>query len=119
LTVKNRPPIFSFDPEQMRRVLTNLLDNSVAAMNGAGRVGLELETDELAGVRLIISDTGPGLDPKIRDQIFEPYVTTKTGGQGLGLAIVRTIISDHGGFIKPFSRPGQGAGFVIELPLRQ
>ncbi len=118
LEVKNRPPVFSFDPEQMRRVLTNILDNAVAAMERQGDIFIELEVDELAGLRLSISDTGPGIAPEIRDRIFDPHVSTKEGGQGLGLAIVRTIINDHGGFIKAKSSPGAGARFIIELPLR-
>jgi two-component system nitrogen regulation sensor histidine kinase NtrY len=119
LEVRSRPPVFAFDPEQMRRVLTNVLDNAVTAMNEEGRVTLTLEVDDLAGLRLTIADTGPGLDQQIRDHLFDPHVSTKAGGQGLGLAIVRTIVSDHGGFVKARSRPGGGARFIIELPLRQ
>jgi two-component system nitrogen regulation sensor histidine kinase NtrY len=118
LNIQDRPPEFSFDPEQMRRVLTNILDNAVAAMNGMGVVRLILKMDEFSGLKLTIQDNGPGLDPKIKDRLFDPHVTTKESGQGLGLAIVRTIISDHGGFIRASSRPDEGATFVIELPLR-
>jgi len=118
LEVRRTPPIFAFDPEQMRRVLTNILDNAVAAINQEGRVRLTLDTDDLAGLRLAISDTGPGIDPLIMESLFDPHVSTKEGGQGLGLAIVRTIVSDHGGFVKAKSSPGSGAKFIIELPLR-
>ncbi|MDR1045764.1 MAG: HAMP domain-containing protein [Candidatus Adiutrix sp.] len=118
LEIKDQPPVFPFDPEQMRRVLTNILDNAVAAMNGEGQVFLTLELDEMAGLRLSIADTGPGLPPEIRDRLFDPHVSTKENGQGLGLAIVRTIVADHGGFIKAKSRPETGAKFIIELPLR-
>jgi signal transduction histidine kinase len=102
----------------MGRVMTNILHNAVTAMNGEGRVHLFLETDDLSGLRLTISDTGPGLDPAVRDRLFDPQVTTKSGGQGLGLAIVRTIISAHGGFIRAQNRREGGARFIIELPLR-
>ena len=119
LIVNTRPPVFSFDPEQMRRVVTNILDNAVAAMDREGQVHLTLGVDDLKGLRLEISDTGSGLDPAVQDTIFDPHVTTKEGGQGLGLAIVRTIISDHGGFIRAKSLAGRGAKFIIELPLRQ
>lgn len=118
LNIKERPPEFAFDPEQMRRVLTNILDNAVAAMKGEGEVRINLELNDLSGLRLSILDSGPGFDPKVKDRLFEPHITTKENGQGLGLAIVRTIISDHGGFIRANSRPGEGAVFVIELPLR-
>ncbi len=119
LAIERRPPVFSFDPDQMRRVLTNILDNAVSAMNQEGAVTLTLDLDELAGVRLTIADTGPGLAPEIRDNLFDPHVTTKESGQGLGLAIVRTIINDHGGFIKAQNQAPAGARFIIELPLRQ
>lgn len=119
LEINQRPPVFSFDPEQMRRVITNIIDNAVAAMDMEGEVHISLGLDEIKGLRLEISDTGPGLPSAISDKIFEPHVTTKASGQGLGLAIVRTIVNDHGGFIRAKSLPGQGAKFIIELPLRQ
>jgi two-component system nitrogen regulation sensor histidine kinase NtrY len=118
LETREGPPVFAFDPDQMGRVMTNLLDNAVTAMNGEGRVHLLLEADEVIGLRLTISDTGPGLDPAIRDRLFDPQVTTKSGSQGLGLAIVRTIISGHGGFIRAQNLREGGARFIIELPLR-
>jgi len=119
LKIIDRPPVFSFDPEQMRRVLTNILDNAVAAMNCRGEIKIVLQTDELAGLRLTISDTGPGISPEILDRIFDPQVTGKEGGQGLGLAIVKTIVNDHGGFIKARNAPTGGATFTLELPLRK
>lgn len=118
LNIIKSPPVFSFDQEQMRRVLTNILDNAVSAMDQEGRVELSLDVDEMSGMRLTIADTGPGMSPEIQERIFDPHFTTKDGGQGLGLAIVRTIVSDHGGFIKTKSRPGNGAMFIIELPIR-
>ena len=60
-------------------------------------------------------DHGPGVPPEIRDRLFEPYVTTKTGGTGLGLALVRQTIEDHGGQIRYEEPPGGGARFVVEL----
>ena len=118
LETRGASPLFAFDPDQMGRVMTNMLNNAVTAMNGAGRVHLLLETDDLSGLRLTISDTGPGLDPAVSDRIFDPQVTTKSGGQGLGLAIVRNIVSGHGGFIRAQNRREGGARFIIELPLR-
>ncbi len=118
LEIKDRP-LTSFDPEQMRRVLTNILENAVAAMNQEGKVFVVLETNDLVGLRLTISDTGPGVAPEIQARLFEPYVTTKKNGQGLGLAMVKTIVNDHGGFIKAQTRPEGGARFTIELPLRR
>ena len=119
LKINDKIPVFSFDPEQMRRVLTNILDNAVTAMQERGQIDLTLEADaDMSSLRLTIADSGPGLAPEIQNRLFDPHVTTKEGGQGLGLAIVRTIISDHGGFIKARNRPESGAKFIIELPLR-
>ena len=118
LETKCVPPVFAFDPDQMGRVMTNILNNAVTALGGEGRVDLSLETDDIIGLRLTISDNGPGLAPAVRDQVFDPQVTTKSDSQGLGLAIVRTIISDHGGFIRAQNRREGGARFIIEMPLR-
>jgi len=117
LETRGEPPVFAFDPDQMGRVMTNILNNAVTAMSGEGLVHLLLETDDIIGLRLTVSDTGPGLDPAVRDRLFDPQVTTKSGGQGLGLAIVRTIINGHGGFIRAQNRREGGARFIIELPL--
>ena len=119
LEVKDEPPQFPFDPEQMRRVLTNILDNAVSAMKGRGEVRLVLEMLDPGQVKLSVTDSGPGLDPQIADRLFDPYVSSKEGGQGLGLAIVRTIINDHGGFIRARNTAGGGARFVIELPVKR
>lgn len=113
------PPPFYFDPTQMRQVLNNLLDNAVAAVNRAGHIEVGLGYDQELGLaRLTIADDGPGLKRKIKDRLFEPYVTTKEGGQGLGLVIVKTIVTDHEGFIRVADRPARGAEFIIELPVK-
>ena len=118
LETRREPPVFAFDPDQMGRVMTNILNNAVTAMKGEGRVHLLLDIDDTSGLRLTISDTGSGLDPAVLDRIFDPQVTTKSGGQGLGLAIVRNIISGHGGFIRAQNRREGGARFIIEMPMR-
>jgi two-component system nitrogen regulation sensor histidine kinase NtrY len=114
-TIKN-PETFLFDPAQIGRVLSNLFFNSARATNGQGKITIEVNIDPLAGVILTISDDGPGLAPEVRDQVFEPYVTSGEGGQGLGLTIVRTIINDHGGFIRVTDNKPQGTSFIISLP---
>lgn len=119
LEIKDHPPLFPFDPEQLHRVLTNILNNAVAAMNEEGEVHLLLEMADPSRLKLVISDSGPGLDPKVADKVFDQYVSTKEGGQGLGLAIVRTIINDHGGFIRAGNSADGGARFVIELPVNR
>jgi signal transduction histidine kinase len=102
------------DPEQMTRVLHNLILNAVDAMSDGGI--LTVRTAGLGGgVRLEVSDTGQGLTPEECARLFTPYYTTKTHGTGLGLAIVQSVVSDHKGRISVASEPGKGATFRIDL----
>jgi two-component system nitrogen regulation sensor histidine kinase NtrY len=107
-------PAVHADPEQMTRVLRNLMLNAIDAMPQGGT--LTLRTEAVAGgVRLEVSDTGQGLTPEECARLFTPYYTTKTHGTGLGLAIVQSVVSDHKGRISVESAPGKGATFRIEL----
>jgi len=102
------------DPEQLTRVLRNLVLNAIDAMPNGGT--LTIRTVALAGgVRLEVSDTGQGLTPEECERLFTPYYTTKTHGTGLGLAIVQSVVSDHKGRIAVESQPGKGSTFRIEL----
>jgi signal transduction histidine kinase len=67
-------------------------------------------------VLLSVSDTGPGLDPRVRARLFTPYFSTKSSGTGLGLAIVRRAVEAHGGHVEVASAPGAGTTFTIHLP---
>jgi len=113
------PPI-KLDRDQIKRVLINLLENAVSAMDGKGSVTITTSYDtELRMVSCSIADTGPGIPAEMKARIFEPYISTKKHGTGLGLAIVASIISDHNGFIRVRDNRPQGACFVIELPATQ
>ncbi len=102
------------DPEQIRRVLRNLVLNAIDAMSAGG--ALTIRTTSLHnGARLEISDTGAGLTPEECQRLFTPYYTTKTHGTGLGLAIVQSVISDHHGHVSVHSEKGRGSTFRIEL----
>ena len=103
-------PRVRVDPEQIRRVIINLVDNAVEAIDGANRAGASgqagticLETEHDATntvVRVMVADDGPGTPASERDKLFMPYYSTKRRGSGLGLAIVRRIIAEHGGSIE-------------------
>jgi two-component system nitrogen regulation sensor histidine kinase NtrY len=112
-------PAVHVDPEQMRRVFINLIDNAIEAMHGKGQVLIGtryLKHPQV--VRVEVSDTGPGISPEDRERLFMPYFSTKTRGSGLGLAIVDRIISDHHGAIRVRSNVPHGTTFVIDLPVQ-
>jgi two-component system nitrogen regulation sensor histidine kinase NtrY len=110
-------PLVRLDPEQIRRVILNLIDNAVEAMERRGEIVVETERDAAnAVVRVIVADDGPGIPAGERDKLFLPYYSTKRRGSGLGLAIVRRIIAEHGGSIEVSDNIPRGTRFTIELP---
>ncbi|MDR2199816.1 MAG: HAMP domain-containing protein [Deltaproteobacteria bacterium] len=119
LDVREDPGRFFFDPEQMGRVLTNLYANAAAALKEGGRVETRVGRDSLVGVELEIADDGPGLPREVKDKLFEPHAKSATGGQGLGLSIVRTIVNDHGGFVRAEDNVPRGTVITVTLPYRQ
>lgn len=98
--------------------LENLVKNSLDALAGrGGRIRVAAATGGPGHVRISVADTGPGIPPEVRDRIFQPGITTKVGGWGVGLALTRRIIEElHGGKITSRSRRGGGTIFEIELP---
>jgi nitrogen fixation/metabolism regulation signal transduction histidine kinase len=112
------PPV-SADPVHMRQVLHNLMKNAQEARSSeAGPTQISIDLQPVDGqVQMAVRDNGPGIAPEYLERIFEPYVTSKTKGTGLGLAVVRKIIEEHGGSIRIDSQYQAGAGFIIRLPL--
>lgn len=107
------------DPEQLRRVVINLIGNALDALQGRPAARLEVQSGEnLAGSELWlrVSDNGPGIDAERLERIFSPFHTSKTEGTGLGLAITRKIVEAHSGTIEVQSEPGAGTEFVVTLP---
>jgi nitrogen fixation/metabolism regulation signal transduction histidine kinase len=106
------------DATQLRQVIHNLLRNSEDALEGREDKRIMVVT-ELAGVRarLLIADNGPGFPVELLPRIFEPYVTTKARGTGLGLPIVKKIVEEHQGSIEISNAPDGGARIDIRLPL--
>ncbi len=106
------------DATQLTQVLTNLVVNAIQAMPGGGRLAVETRADAEA-VILQIEDTGEGMSPEVKKQIFTPFFTTKEvdHGTGLGLAVVHGIVTAHQGTIRVDSQVGRGTRFEIRLPL--
>jgi two-component system nitrogen regulation sensor histidine kinase NtrY len=105
------------DPDQIRRVLINLIDNAIAAMERSGEISIAARRLGNEGLlRIEIADSGPGIDPADRGKMFSPYFSTKKRGTGLGLAIVHKVVTDHEGTIRVEPGGPRGARFVIELP---
>ncbi|MEZ4229849.1 MAG: HAMP domain-containing sensor histidine kinase [Polyangiaceae bacterium] len=104
--------------EQLVQVLLNLVLNAADACGAGGRVVVRAEPSP-RGVRLSVADDGPGVSPKVRDQLFEPFVTTKEVGKGtgLGLSVCRGLVEAAGGHIDLDPEYEDGARFVVELPI--
>jgi signal transduction histidine kinase len=119
-------PTIRVDPEQFKRVVINLVDNAVEALASAhdglpasatGRISVQTVWDDSHRLaRLVVADDGPGLGEADRSKLFLPYYSTKGRDSGLGLAIVRRIIVEHGGTIEAADRVPHGAAFTMELP---
>ena len=103
---------------QIQQVLVNLIRNAVEAMSEAPErrltIGAELLPNRMVEMR--VEDTGPGLDPSVRARLFQPFVTTKETGMGVGLSICRTIVEAHGGSIRADGNPSGGVTFRFTLP---
>jgi PAS domain S-box-containing protein len=111
-------PLIACYPDELNQVWTNLVHNAAQAMGHQGVLNIDVECrDQQIVVRL--SDSGPGIPAEIREKIFEPFFTTKPAGEGsgLGLHIVKKIVTKHGGAIRVTSQPGEGAVFEVTLPL--
>lgn len=112
-------PTLELDRDQMRRVMINLFENAVAAIDNGGEIRVRSEYNrELEMVSISVSDNGQGIPEEAKTRLFEPYFSTKRGGTGLGLAIVNNIIADHNGYIRVKDNDPRGTRFIIELPVR-
>jgi signal transduction histidine kinase len=132
-------PRASIDPEKLRQVLLNLVQNAIQAMDGRGKVTIttshrraprsawvssgppsdrsgRLPQDDVEYVEISVHDTGPGISQKVLKSLFVPFFTTKEKGTGLGLAISQSIVQNAGGNIHVQTQPGQGTKFTISLP---
>ena len=112
-------PLLTADAEQLTQVFTNIIENAVEAMAGAGTLTVRTARENGGQVSIQFADTGPGIQPSALPHLFAPFFTTKPPGQGtgLGLAIVRGIAKMHRGEITAEDRPEGGAVFTVTVPL--
>ncbi|MBW1917428.1 MAG: PAS domain S-box protein [Deltaproteobacteria bacterium] len=109
-------PTLSFDRQQIKQVIINLIKNAAEAMPQGGQLTVATRCEE-PYLEIAITDTGEGMPSEVVEKIFTPYYTTKTKGSGLGLSICRNIIKAHNGDIMVNSIPGKGSTFTILLPM--
>jgi len=111
---------FSADRHRLEQILLNLVLNALRAMPGGGWVeisGHRIHDGEAAMAMISVSDTGPGVASGDGTKIFEPGFSTHAGSPGLGLAVCRKIVEQHGGRLAAGNRPGAGASFTLMFPL--
>lgn len=115
-------PHVMVDVSQIEQVFRNIIQNAAEAMDGEGSISVSSRLSREDGmVEVSISDTGPGIEIEHMERLFDPFFTTKEVGHGtgLGLAVSYGIVERHGGRIKVESEPGAGAGFIVQLPVKQ
>ena len=116
LTLPDQPLLISADVKQLRHAIINLLKNSCEAMENHGRILIHAGQDDSYAI-IRITDFGCGIAPELITSVFEPFITTKEEGSGLGLHITKQIITAHNGTIDLASKEGEGTTFTILLPL--
>ncbi len=114
-------PVILADRIELQQVILNLMMNAIEAMSGVDEGPRELlvrsGTDESQGVLVSVQDSGPGIDPKSLDRLFDAFYTTKPQGLGMGLAISRSIVEAHGGRLWAIANPDKGTTFQFTLPI--
>lgn len=112
-----REKIFLFiDKQKMQRVFSNLVNNAIEAIGENGVINITLENKDDGFVLWKIKDSGCGIPQKIASRIFEPFVSGKSNGTGLGMSIVKSFVEKHGGSISVESKVGEGTEMIISLP---
>ena len=112
----SEPVVVTCDPHALRQVLMNLVLNAQQAMGEGGAVTIRIGRDETYGT-IDVVDTGPGIPPEIRDDLFKPFSTSKADGNGIGLALVKRFVDNFAGNVRVLSEAGKGTTFQLRLPL--
>lgn len=116
VVVNKSVPVINLDTEQFKRVLINIMDNAIKAMQNKGVIGIHVTTSE-NNVIIDVADTGPGIPDEEKEKLFLPYFSKRKDGTGLGLAIANKIATDHGGRIRVRNNIPHGSIFTIEIPV--
>ena len=112
-------PSIEADLEQLTQVFNNIISNAIQAMPEGGQLVIKSEAPTPSWVTISIEDTGVGIPEENLEKIFEPLFTTKAKGIGLGLAVTKTLVEEHGGSIEVQSEAGKGSTFTVKLPTSQ
>ncbi|HTU21661.1 MAG TPA: ATP-binding protein [Gemmataceae bacterium] len=106
----------TIDRDQLLSLLTNLLFNAIDATPAGGEVAVSIAGSPGSMIQVVVTDSGPGIDPALAGRLFTPFATTKPTGTGLGLTIARRVAREHGGELTAADQPGGGACFTLTLP---
>jgi signal transduction histidine kinase len=116
---RDEPVAVNADPAQLHQVFVNLMMNAIEAMPRGGNLQVSVATngDSQSTCRVTFADSGPGIPAEVAERLFEPFVTSKRNGTGLGLAVSGRLVQEQGGQIRAENRPHGGAVLTVELPL--
>lgn len=118
IELEDNLPLIEVDPPLIRQAVINLVKNACEAMDNTGTAVLRVSCSGNF-IHIAVTDHGGGIDPAFADQVLQPFITSKTGGSGLGLSITREIVEAHHGSLTFVSHPGDGCTFTLSIPLRQ
>jgi two-component system NtrC family sensor kinase len=98
----------------------NLISNAIDAIDGEGTIGVSTQAAD-GNYRIVVQDSGSGIDPQLKERVFEPFFTTKPVGQGtgLGLSIAYSIVQKHGGRLEVEDAPGGGTRMIMQVPIHE
>jgi signal transduction histidine kinase len=117
IEVPSPVPEIQADSRLLKRTLVNLVENALHALDGSGAILVRVSEDGPGFVQIVVADDGIGIEPEMKERVFEPYFSTRAAGTGLGLAIARKVAEDHGGSIALESEPGEGTEVTLRLPI--
>ena len=116
-SISNDLPLIDMDPSQLVIALSNIFENALESIHDSGRIELTVNRVNDHSINIMVKDTGSGIAAEEIDSVYDPFVTSKTMGVGLGLTMVHQIVANHHGEIKIHSRLSEGTTVTIILPV--